>query len=102
MDRHNLWVSVDNYKRKAYLKYEIKKILLVSYKKSKKINYMTRYRAAFHLSMIPRSLSKTRLSNRCVFSGRVWSVNRKTNYSRFVFRDEAYKSNIPGFRRASW
>lgn len=102
MDRHNLWVSMDNYKRKIFIKQEIKKILLVSYKSSKKATYLNRYKASFYLSMLPRSSAKTRITNRCVFSGRVWAVNRKTNYSRFLFRDQAYNSNLPGFRRASW
>ena len=102
MDRHSLWISVDNYKRKNFIKYELKKILLSSNVKSKKTNYINRYKSLFYLSSIPKYSTKTKLNNRCVISGRVWAVNRKTSYSRFYFRDASYKSNIPGFRRASW
>lgn len=102
MSRHNLWISVDNYKRKLFLKHEIKKQLLISNKKNKNSTYLARYKSSFYLSMLPQLSSKIQVNNRCVFTGRVWSVNRKTGYTRFVMRDESYKSNLPGIRRASW
>lgn len=102
MDRHTLWINVDNYKRKKFLKFEIKKNLLISIKKSKKISYLNRYKSAFYLSSITRSSSLTQINNRCSFSGRNRSVLKKTAYSRFYFRNESYEGNIPGCRRASW
>ena len=54
------------------------------------------------LQTLPRISSKVFITHRCAFSGRVWSVNRKTRYSRFLFRTESYDGNIPGCRRASW
>ena len=102
MDRHKLWKSMDNYKRKFFLKNEFKKKILKSFVKSKCISQEKRYRAAFYLSTLPRISSITILRNRCVISGRVWSVNSKTRYSRFILRSESYKSNIPGLKRASW
>lgn len=102
MNRHDLWVNIDNYKRTMFLKGELKKIILKSIKKSKNISYMRRYQASYYLVNLPRISSNVALVNRCVVSGRVWSVNRKTKYSRFFFRTEAGNSNIPGCRRASW
>lgn len=71
MDRHDLWVSVDKYKRKLFLKHEIKKTLLIALKKSKKVNYLNRYRSSFYLSLSPQLSSRIQLRNRCVFTGRV-------------------------------
>ena len=102
MDRHNLWNSIDNFKRQVFLKGELKKLILKSVKKSKSINYSRRYQASYYLSNLPRINSKVVLSNRCVVSGRIWSVNRRTKYSRFVFRKEVASSNLPGCKRASW
>ncbi len=102
MDRHNLWIYSDNLKRHKFLKYDFQKKLLKSIKLNKNASYSQRYYAYYLLVSKPKLSSINKLSNRCVSSGRVWSVNRKTNYNRFVFRDETYKSNIPGCRRASW
>lgn len=93
---------MDRLKRKSFLKYELKKQLLTAVKKSKTVPYLRRYRGAFYLSNIPTSMSKVVVNNRCVSTGRNLGVNGKTGYSRFVLRDESYKSNLPGFRRASW
>ena len=102
MDRHNLWLNIDLYKRKSYLNYEIKKLLLSSIRNSKKYSYLQRYKTLFYLSLVPRISSKTQANNRCVFSGRNKGVSRKTNYSRFYSRNEIYEGNIPGFKRSSW
>ena len=102
MDRHNLWIVTDSVKRKHYLKYEFQKQLLKSIKLNKNIAYSYRYHAYFMLINKPRITRRTFMVNRCIVSGRVWGVNSKTYYTRFVFRDEIYQSNLPGFRRASW
>lgn len=93
---------MDKYKRRFVLKNEFKKKILKSFIKSQCIAHEKRYQAAFHLSTLPRMSSITIIRNRCVISGRVWSVNSKTKYSRFILRRESYKSNIPGLKRASW
>ena len=102
MDRYNLWINIDKYKRNMFLKSELKKLILKSIRKSKGTSYLRRYQASYYLGNLPRISSKVVLSNRCVVSGRVWSVNRKTRYSRFFFRTETGNSNIPGCKRASW
>ena len=93
---------MDNYKRHCFLKNEFKKKILKSFLKNNAISQDKRYRAAFYLSMLPRFSSVTVMRNRCVISGRVWSVNSKTKYSRFALRNQIYKSYLPGMKRASW
>lgn len=102
MDRHSLWKNIDNYKRKLFLKNEIKKKLLKAIKKNKYMTYAQRYKASFYLSNFPKIATITYSNNRCFISGRSQAVDRKTTTSRFEFRQFIYKSNLPGFRRASW
>jgi len=93
---------IDNYRRKLFLKYEIKRILMNSIKQNQYIPRTYRYLALYSQSKLIRASSFTQQQNRCVQTGRIWSVNKYTYYSRFFFRTESYKGNFPGFRRASW
>lgn len=102
MDRHEAWKAMDNFKREFFLKNEIKRVLLKSIKKNTKTTYARRYLATYYLSTLPRVSSGTLTNNRCVVSGRVWSVNKHTQFSRFVFRKKMYQADIPGCKRASW
>jgi len=85
-----------------FLKKELKRVILKSIKINKSTSISRRYLAAYLLSKQPRFSASTFSNNRCTVSGRVWSVNGKTGYGRFVFRNKAYNSELPGFRRASW
>jgi len=102
MDRQTLWNSVDSYKRKIFLKNEIKRIVLKSISFNKYTSYSRRYLAKYFISTLPRFASITVVNNRCVYSGRSWGVNKKTGMSRFVHRNKVYSSDIPGCKKASW
>lgn len=102
MSRHKLWISVDNYKRVIFLKYEIKRKLLKSIKYNVYIPLYKRYLALYFMSKLPRFSSSIYSNNRCVETGRVWHNHSKTNLSRFNLRTKIYQSNLPGFKRASW
>lgn len=54
------------------------------------------------LAKLPRNSSKTRLHNRCSITGRPHAILRKYGVSRIVFRELAYKGQIPGVKKASW
>lgn len=54
------------------------------------------------LSKLPRNSSATRLHNRCSITGRPHGYIGKFGVSRIVFRELAYKGQIPGVRKASW
>ncbi|MFH5183539.1 30S ribosomal protein S14 [Paenibacillus sp. TAB 01] len=54
------------------------------------------------LSKLPRDASPTRLHHRCKVSGRPHGYLRKFKVSRIVFRELAYKGQIPGVKKASW
>lgn len=54
------------------------------------------------LAKLPRDASPTRIHNRCALTGRPHGYLRKFGVSRIVFRELAYKGEIPGIRKASW
>ena len=102
MDRHELWKNIDNYKRYIFLKNELKHLLFKSVKKNKHLPFTKRYQASYYESSFYKKNSINKIRNRCIRSGRVWSVNKRTRLGRFTLRFESYKSTIPGFQRASW
>lgn len=102
MDRHFLWKNIDNLKRSAFLKNEVKQLMFKSVKHNKFVPYARRYQIQYLQSTFHKNKSLNKVRNRCVVSGRVWSVQSKTRYGRFTLRAEAYKSAIPGMQRASW
>ncbi|MCT4784075.1 MULTISPECIES: 30S ribosomal protein S14 [Exiguobacterium] len=54
------------------------------------------------LSKLPRNSSPVRLHNRCSITGRPHGYMGKFGISRIMFRDLAYKGQIPGVKKASW
>lgn len=102
MIRENRWKTLDNCKRKLFLKNEMKKFILKSIIKNSNCFLMHRYLALYGKSKLIRNSSINQQKNKCVISGRVWSTVKLTKYSRFVFRIESNNGNLPGFKRASW
>lgn len=100
--RKRHWILTDILKRKIFLKYELKKIILKSIIKNTEMQYAYRLLARYHKNFVPRRASINQQVNKCFLTGRPWYVNKYTRYSRFKFRLESYKGNIPGFKRASW
>ena len=54
------------------------------------------------LRKLPRDSSPVRIHNRCSVTGRPHGYLRKYKVSRIVFREMAYKGEIPGCKKASW
>jgi len=102
MKRDLRWKLLDNYKRKLFLKSEMRRALLQFIIKNTYVPQSYRYFALYQKSRITRLKSRVQHKNKCVSTGRVWAVNKMTNLSRFVFQREAYKGHLPGFKRASW
>lgn len=102
MIRESRWKFVDIFRRKLFLKNELKKIILKSLIKNKNVPLTYRYYALYNKSKLYRFSSISQQKNKCVETGRVWSTVKKTNYNRFFFRTESNVGNLPGFKRASW
>ncbi len=54
------------------------------------------------LAKLPRNSSRTRLTNRCVETGRPRAYMRQFGLSRISFREHASKGEIPGITKSSW
>ncbi len=54
------------------------------------------------LNKLPKNSSKTRLRNRCQFTGRARGFLRKFKMSRLCFREMASQGLVPGVFKASW
>ncbi len=102
MNRSLQWKLLDNYRRKIFLKNEIKIKILKSLSKNQNLPLTYRYLIYWNKNKISKLTSFTKHQNRCVQTGRNASVNKQTRYSRFLFRTESYKGNLPGISRASW
>jgi small subunit ribosomal protein S14 len=102
MIRENRWKYLDNFKRKLFIKNELKKILLKSIFKNTKLPLSYRYFALYNKSKLIRLSSISQQKNKCIETGRIWTTVKNVNYSRFYFRTESNNGNLPGFKRASW
>jgi len=100
--REKHWNLLDYLKRRLYVKYELKKILIKSGVLNQQLQSTYRYLNSYHYRKYARWTILPQQVNRCVITGRQWAVIKKTNLSRFKFRTESYKGNLPGFKRASW
>lgn len=100
--REEQWKLLDNYRRKMYVKYEMKNKLFKSIIRNKSLPISYRYYATFQKSLVPKSSSIVKQVNRCVQSGRQWNILKKVKLSRFVFRFQSYDGILPGVRRSSW
>lgn len=102
MTQEAKWKKIDNLKRKLFIKNEIKRKILKSIILNKNLPDIYRYFATWQKNKLIRISNANQFQNRCVKSGRIWSINKHTNYSRFILRNESYQGFIPGFNRASW
>jgi small subunit ribosomal protein S14 len=54
------------------------------------------------LARLPRNSSPTRLTRRCIETGRARGYMRQFGLSRISFREHASKGEIPGITKSSW
>ena len=84
------WIERDKRKRATVAKYAAKRAEL----KAKK-DYAG-------LCQLPRDASPTRLTNRCVITGRRRAFIRRFKLSRITFRELASNAMLPGVTKSSW
>jgi hypothetical protein len=70
MSRQDQVKLLDNFKRKIFIKFEIKKKILHSIIQNKSLKNIYRYYAYFNFIKISRISTITKQKNRCVKSGR--------------------------------
>lgn len=84
----------DLHYRQNYLKNEIDNKIIKAISKTK-LNYL-------FLLKNKNLVSKVKLSNNCVLSGRTRSVYRKIKISRIKLKELTKKQSISGFKITSW
>ena len=92
----------DKKRRKLYIQYEKKKIILKYIQNNLNLNKAIRAKAYEKLRSLPRDSSITRVRNRCVLTNRPRAVYQKFKFSRLMFRKLALQGEIPGIRKATW
>ncbi len=69
---------------------------------SKTLPFEERFAAQLKLSALPRNGAKSRVRNRCRFSGRSRAVYRRFGLSRIALREFGSDGLIPGLVKSSW
>ena len=88
--------------RQVVKKLEQNRFILKTISKNTNLFYLTRWKAFFKLRSLPKTSSKTRITNRCIISGRKKRLTKILNVSRLVFLNFARLAEISGVRKAVW
>ena len=100
MSRKSL-IEKEKYRRKLVQKYLKKhKKLKLQIKQSQFLE--EKFSLHRKLQRLPRNSNATRLTNRCLLSGRAKGVLRGFGISRHFFRELAHEGLLPGLKKASW
>ena len=102
MIRQIQWKLVDNLKRKLFIKYELKYLLLRSLFVSLDKSYIIRTYWQYKLVLLPKFGLIIKHNNRCLTSGRNKNILMKTKSSRFFFRLNINFGNNPSLRKLTW
>ena len=102
MIRQNQWKLIDNLKRKLYIKYELKRIILKSFIliKNNSLIYKTYWQ--YKISILPKLGLYTQHNKKCLKSGRNYSIYKFFKLSRFFLRTSLIKGLFPGVKRLNW
>ncbi|MBT8495574.1 MAG: 30S ribosomal protein S14 [Deltaproteobacteria bacterium] len=87
---------------KKVKKYAEKRAALIAIIKNHKSSSEQLDEAYIKLQKLPRDSSRTRVRNRCEFSGRPRAYIRKFGLSRIAMRDMALRGDLPGVTKSSW
>lgn len=95
-------VEKDKRKRRIFEKYEKQRLCLKALSKDNRLPLSLRLLYKLKLQMFKKNSSKTRIKNRCVFTGRARSTIRFFRMSRLQVRDLYVKGLLYGVRKSSW
>jgi ribosomal protein S14 len=95
-------VEKDKRKRRIFEKYEKQRLCLKALCKDNRLPLSLRLLYKLKLQMFKKNSSKTRIKNRCVFTGRARSTIRFFRMSRLQVRDLYVKGLLYGVRKSSW
>lgn len=102
MTRREQWFLIDNFKRKYFLKKEIKYKILKFFKKNDLLPLLYKYFFFFLKTKFNHFFFPIQYNNRCQATSRIKGIVRFVKISRYVFRKKSYYGELPGFKRSSW
>ena len=88
--------------RKVIKNLEQNRFILKTISKNANLFYLTRWKAFFKLKNLAKNSSRTRMTNRCIISGRKKRLTKILNVSRLVFLNFARLTEISGVKKAVW
>lgn len=92
----------DKKKRSLFFKNELKRLELTSIIHDLTLSKELRFQSVGELNKLSRNSSKSRITNRCILTGRGHSVYRFCGLSRLKFRELASQGLLMGVTKASW
>lgn len=95
-------IQRDKKKRVLFLNHELERTEFTSLVHDLTLSKDVRYKTFQQLNKLPRNSSRTRITNRCVLTGRSHSVYRFCGLSRIKFRELAAQGLLMGVTKASW
>jgi small subunit ribosomal protein S14 len=96
------YIRKDNLTRKKVVKNENRRISLKIIQNHLGFDRKKRFNTLVQLSKMKRSSSLTRVTNRCVKTGRSKSVYRFFKLSRIMVKDLASKGLLPSVQKDIW
>lgn len=88
--------------RRFIKKTEQNRFILKTILKNTNLFHLTRWKACFKLQNLPKTSSKTLITNRCIISRRKKRLNKIINVSRLVFLNFARLTEICGIKKSVW
>jgi small subunit ribosomal protein S14 len=92
----------DQKREKLIARYAQRRAELRAKIKDPTLDYDAKIAAQVALDKLPRNSCPTRLTRRCLITGRSHAVYRKFKLSRIKLRELALQGMIPGMTKSSW
>ena len=92
----------DNKREKLIKKYASRRAELRNQMKDPNLDPERKVEVAAQLAALPRNSCPTRLTRRCMMTGRSRSVYRKFGLCRIMLRNLALAGDLPGVTKSSW
>jgi ribosomal protein S14 len=92
----------DKKRRQLFEKFESERLIMLALSKDKRLPLLKRIAIGLNLLNYTKDVSKSRIKNRCVITGRARSVVRDFKMSRIQIRELSLRGTLYGVRKASW
>ncbi|KAF2460664.1 hypothetical protein BDY21DRAFT_280222 [Lineolata rhizophorae] len=98
----NVMTMRDHTKRKVFAENEVERQALRYITRNTTLPQRVRAQAQLQLTQMNCYTRYTQIKNRCVMGGKGRGVLKDFRMSRFQFRINALRANLPGVKKANW